>query len=193
LSSHLVVTFDLWSALLANHFAITRRVENVLPPRIVEATRSPIKWSASQVLEQRDQETSWRRRTSLPSQYLVSGASRLAERGRERKREREREREKERVRKRQSQYGKEKERNREPFYQETRETAGSSFADKSRDLFRELLRKLIRRSDSSVSLLDSNLQQAFHHFCYRLLDFSAHSILVTDIYPFSISLFFFEY
>lgn len=47
----------------------------------------------------------------------------------------------------------------------TRETAGIILrADKSRDLFREELhpRKLIRRSDSSVPPLDSNLQQAFH-------------------------------
>lgn len=69
----------------------------------------------------------------------------------------------------------------------TRKTARSSFADKSRDLFRGL-RKLIRRSDSSVPQLDSNLQQAFHGFRrssrpFRLLG------LVTDIsFSYSFSL-----
>jgi len=51
-----------------------------------------------------------------------------------------------------------------------RETAGSSSADKSRDLFRGSRRKLIRRSGFSVPPFDSNLQQAFQGFRRGLVE-----------------------
>lgn len=62
---------------------------------------------------------------------------------------------------------------------------GSSFADKFRDLFRGLPRKLIRRSDSSVPPLDSNLQQAFHGFAVARFSRASSLVLgfVTDIRP----------
>lgn len=99
-----------------------------------------------------------------PSRYLVSGVSRLPEKEKVAHGEKEEERRREtegndrerRERKRDEREGVE--------IFPRRETAGSSFADKSRDLFQGFRRKLIRRSGSSIPPLDSNLQQAFHGF-----------------------------
>lgn len=159
------MTFDLRSVLLANHSRLRARVKSVLSRREAKKLlllNDPHHEFLSSGVESRQ------RRFDVEAPVCQVGISLVELRDYQDKRERVRSR---RSKKEATQDGREKEENREPFRWETRKTARSSFADKSRDLFRGL-RKLIRRSDSSVPPLDSNLQQAFHGFRRRVLDLS---------------------